>query len=134
MPPYGSDSQQFGMIALKRHNPLSVYKASAESGGLKSVRVGSDAFLTKAIAERPERTDEYVDLVQKVADAIDDRLTGGVSFTRTAVDPFAAAGISVADYYVRRGGEQYIFDIQSLFAALDASYGPGQVSANTPRG
>jgi hypothetical protein len=133
MAPYGSDSKLLGTIALKRHDALSIYKASAEARGLKSVRVGSDEFLTKAIAENPECTDEYVDLVQKVADAIDDRLTGGLTFTRTTVDPFAAAGIDVADYFVRRGGATYTFAIVDLFAALDRERGPGQISANTPR-
>ena len=134
MAPYGTDSQQFGMIALKSRDANSVRKAHAESGGLKTIGTGNDAFLTKAIAEDPARTDEFVSLVQKVNDAIDERLTRGVSFTRTTVDPFAAAGLNIADYYERRGGGTYTFRIQDLFDALDAYYGPGQVSANTPVG
>jgi hypothetical protein len=123
----------FQQSDLKRPNPLEVYKADAAAGGLKSVRVGNDALLTKAIAEHPERKDEYVDLVQKVTDAIDDRLTGGVSFTRTTFDPFAAAGIEIADYYERRGGGTYVFRIDDLFRDIEAYRGPGQ-AAMFPRG
>jgi hypothetical protein len=103
----------FPQSDLKRDDDVSVYKSSIERGGLKSVRVGNDKWVT---------------------DAIDDRLTGGLTFTRVSSDPFAIAGIDIASYYERRGGGTWTFRIQDLFAALDRERGPGQVSANTPRG
>jgi len=127
------NGSQIDMIALKSRNPLEVYKADAAAGGLKSVRVGNDKYLTKAIAEEPDRTDEHVALTQKVTDAIEERLAGGVSFTRTTVDPFAAAGLNIADYYERRGGGTYVFRIDDLFRDIEAYRGPGQ-AAMFPRG
>jgi hypothetical protein len=130
MPPYGS---QIDMIALKRHDPRSVSKANAESGIPKSAIDGFDAHLTKASKEHPDKTDEHISLVQKAADALSARLTGGVSFVHTPSDPFAIAGVAIADYFEHRGGGTYVFRIDDLFRDIEAYRGPGQISANTPR-